>query len=198
MSAPERKADLRRQALARLRSMAPEERSRASKALADRLLERPEVAAAGCILGFAPLNSEPGLEDALETLRADGRRVLLPRAGAEPGVLEAVELVQPINSLEPDALGVRTPSTGEPVPSGAIELVLVPGLMFDTWGQRLGRGGGYYDRLLERLPAARLIGTCFEASMCERVPVEPHDHRVDLVVTDERTIDCVSQRPSKS
>ena len=198
MSTPGSKAELRRNALARLRGMKPEERTRASESLVTRLLALPDVAASGCILGFAPLASEPGVEEALETLRADGRRVLLPRAGPEPGVLEAVELSQPINALEPDALGVRTPSTGEPVATGAIELVLVPGLMFDTWGQRLGRGGGYYDRLLERLPAARLVGICFETSVCERVPVEPHDHRVDLVVTEQRTIDCMSQRPSKS
>ena len=69
--------------------------------------------------------------------------------------------------------------------------MLVPGLMFDPWGKRLGRGGGYYDRLLGRLSGATLIGVCFDATLREEVPAEAHDRKVDMVVTESRTIDCV-------
>ena len=76
------------------------------------------------------------------------------------------------------------------MPLDRISTVLVPGVMFDPWGKRLGRGGGYYDRLLEKLPEAALIGVCFEASIQDEVPTEAHDRQVEIIVTDARTIDC--------
>jgi 5-formyltetrahydrofolate cyclo-ligase len=155
----------------------------------------PEVTGAATILGFAPLDSEPEIAPLLDELRAKGIRILLPRLGSEPGSLEAIQLDRPIEALARDGLGVRSPEAGRPVPPDEIELVLVPGLMFDTWGQRLGRGGGYYDRLLERLPRARLVGICHEVSMGDLVSVELHDHRVDWIVTESRTIDCTTRTP---
>ena len=190
MSVTRDKAALRRRALEGLRTMEAGERAGFSKELVRRLLELPDLRAGHCLLAFAPLNTEPAIESGLETLRGRGLRLLLPRMGAEPGSLEVVEPDRSLEALPRDALGVRSPETGALVPLEEIGTVLVPGLMFDTWGQRLGRGGGYYDRLLERLPAARLVGTCFERSVCERVPVESHDRPVDLLITERRRVDC--------
>jgi 5-formyltetrahydrofolate cyclo-ligase len=188
---PPEKAERRSAMLQALRAMRPEDREAASKRVRDRLDERPEVRETPYLLAFASLGTEPDITPLLDRLRDSGRRILLPRAGNEPGSLEAVALKQPIHELEKDDLGVRVPSGGEPVPLERITTVLVPGVMFDTWGKRLGRGGGYYDRLLEQLPQAALIGVCFDASVQEdEVPTEAHDQRVDAIVTDLRTIDC--------
>ena len=71
------------------------------------------------------------------------------------------------------------------VDPGAVDVILVPGLAFTRAGQRLGRGGGFYDRLLARLPAVTWkIGVCFEVQISDAVPSEPHDVTVDCVMTE--------------
>jgi 5-formyltetrahydrofolate cyclo-ligase len=111
------------------------------------------------------------------------KRLLLP-------VVEGDDLV--LVAYRPDALrcgafGILEP-TGEPFADyEAIDLALVPGMAFDAEGNRLGRGRGFYDRLLPRIEAP-LIGLAFSWQMVGEVPVEPHDRRVDAVVTDRELI----------
>lgn len=64
---------------------------------------------------------------------------------------------------------------------GKIDLILVPGVAFDKSGNRLGRGKGYYDKVLKQTEAYKL-GVCFDFQLVERVPVEPHDVKMDRVV----------------
>jgi len=67
-----------------------------------------------------------------------------------------------------------------------IDVILVPGLAFDRAGNRLGRGGGYYDRLLECARAAApvtAVGICFEWQLQKDVPIATHDQQLDLVVS---------------
>lgn len=86
--------------------------------------------------------------------------------------------------------GVRTP-TGDPIDPNTLDLVLVPGLAFDLAGRRLGRGGGFYDRFLAELPAATtLVGVCFEAQLVDRVPTDPHDARVRMLITESGARTC--------
>ena len=191
---PPSKTSLRSSALHAIRALDEERRATASAEVRGRLMTLVRDLGPGALLGFAPLSSEPDIGEFLETTRDGGRSVLLPRPGAEEGSLEAVPLIGPLAALRRDRMGVRIPSGGPAIPLSEIGLVLVPGLMFDPWGKRLGRGGGYYDRLLARLPRARCVGICFECCIGERVPVEDHDRCVDLVVTEDRTIDCTRDR----
>jgi 5-formyltetrahydrofolate cyclo-ligase len=68
-----------------------------------------------------------------------------------------------------------------------IDVLLVPGIAFDHQGNRLGRGKGYYDRFLRRLPATTLtIGVVFEAMIRPRIPHAAHDHPIKMVITENR------------
>ncbi len=72
---------------------------------------------------------------------------------------------------------------------GDVDLVLVPGLAFDPNGNRLGRGKGYYDRLLSQSSSrTALVALAFEEQILERLPVEPHDVKMDYIVTENRVI----------
>jgi 5-formyltetrahydrofolate cyclo-ligase len=78
----------------------------------------------------------------------------------------------------------------EPVPSvfaaeDELDLIIVPGIAFDCAGCRIGRGGGFYDRLIPQYSAKR-AGICFDFQCLETIPAEPHDCRMDAVVTDIR------------
>lgn len=86
-------------------------------------------------------------------------------------------------SLVPgDKYGIPEPA-GEAIDNEEeIELVIVPGVAFDNNNNRMGRGAGYYDRILRRLPKARKIGFAFDFQMVEQVPVEPHDIKMDKII----------------
>lgn len=107
------------------------------------------------------------------------KRILLPVVQGEE--LE-LRIYKGEETLVTGAYGIGEP-TGETFTDyAAIDLVLVPGVAFDRKGNRLGRGKGYYDRLLPHLPAARKIGICFPFQIVEEVPAESFDIRMDEIV----------------
>jgi 5-formyltetrahydrofolate cyclo-ligase len=174
----EEKQMLRLRVLESLRAMSPEERSEKSKAISAILRQRLG-GGAGVVFGFAPLRLEP---DWL-ALGCEGK-VAFPRIeGTTLHYHQSSDFVR-------GPFGAREPSGGELVSRELASAVLVPGLAFDRDGARLGRGGGFYDRLLEdSLLRAPRIGVCFACQMVERVPEEPHDAKVDAIVTEEGWID---------
>jgi 5-formyltetrahydrofolate cyclo-ligase len=80
------------------------------------------------------------------------------------------------------AFGILEPSRGDLAESLEIDLVIVPGLAFDTAGKRLGRGKGYYDKLLKNESMLK-IGVCFDFQLVDEVPTEPFDIAMDMVIT---------------
>ncbi len=83
------------------------------------------------------------------------------------------------------------PEPKGPAYRGEIDLILVPGIAFDTQCNRLGRGGGYYDRFLRKLHSAFKIGVGYDFQLLDTaLPVSGHDQRVDMVVTEKRQIRC--------
>jgi 5-formyltetrahydrofolate cyclo-ligase len=86
-------------------------------------------------------------------------------------------------SLVPgDKYGIPEPKGDAITNEEVIELVIVPGVAFDCNYNRMGRGAGYYDRILRRIPMAYKIGLAFDFQMVERVPVEPHDIKMDEII----------------
>ena len=85
------------------------------------------------------------------------------------------------DGLREARFGILEPSSGEEIRIGAVDLIVVPGMGFDAQGNRLGRGKGFYDRLLASEGPLK-VGVCFDFQLFERIPVEPHDRPVDRVV----------------
>ncbi len=176
------KADLRREMRQRLRALGPE-RDEKSRALVAAIAAHPAFLRSRHIAIFSPLPSEPDVEMLWETGRGG---FCYPRIAGDE--IEFVTVVDR-DHLWPAAWNpqVREPASADAriVPPAKIGLLLVPGLAFTRDGQRLGRGGGFYDRFLPRLPAgATKLGICFDLQMVEALPVESHDWRVDAVVTE--------------
>ena len=112
----------------------------------------------------------------------DGKALLWPRVATD-GRLELVACA--VDALRPGAYGIPAPPPGiPPAPSGPDLLIVVPGRAFDRSGARLGRGGGHYDRLLAEAGAATAVGWCIDWQRRGALPVESHDRRVALVVTE--------------
>ncbi|MEY2485657.1 MAG: 5-formyltetrahydrofolate cyclo-ligase [Verrucomicrobiota bacterium] len=160
MTTPE-KAALRAGMMKRLREMTAEDREAASDELCERVLEMTPWAEAQSAVLFVPMPSEPIITPL--KLDCDARKV------------SCVTLAQ----------STRT-DTELQLPA-SIDLILVPGVAFSTDRHRLGRGGGFFDRLLAG-PAANAfkLGVCFSFQMIESVPTESQDVVMDAIVTDQR------------
>jgi len=72
----------------------------------------------------------------------------------------------------------------------SIDLIIMPGIAFDCQGNRIGHGMGYYDRLLKKKMNAHRLGLAFEFQIVENIPTEPHDIKVEKIVTEKRIITC--------
>ncbi|MFE3223413.1 5-formyltetrahydrofolate cyclo-ligase [Nocardia sp. NPDC059228] len=170
----------REEILARRRALPAADQEREAAALA---AAAGALAAAGWVCAYVPVGGEPGSLAMLDALRAAGARVLLPVTG-EPGPLEWAEYTGPAG-LRRGRFGLREPE-GAPVANGIAKAaaILVPALAVDRRGVRLGRGAGYYDRSLSACRAdARLIAVVRDDELVERLPEEPHDHRMGWALT---------------
>lgn len=191
-SAEDRKREARRAAEAAAAAVPPPDRAAAGEAIARSLIELPQWLGAGVVMLYRPLGSEPDLSLAIDAAIDARKRVLLPRSLRETASIEAVPLPSRDAPLKRDPLGVPAP-VGPPADPRSIDLVVVPGVAFDLRCVRLGRGGGYYDRFLASLaPECLRVGVCLDCRVLERVPAEPHDLAMDLLLTERRRID----RPS--
>jgi 5-formyltetrahydrofolate cyclo-ligase len=179
---------------------------------ARQLLERQGFwKAAGRILFYAPLSGEldvwPLFEDAVRA----GKEAYLPRfVGEKPlkrfqdgpakaplkrdvkgngqrYVACAVRDLQ--KDLKTGQFGIREPVEGRPeIALNRLDFVLVPGIAFDLQGRRLGRGKGYYDRLLAEV-RGKTCGVAFDEQIVDEIPVEPHDIHVNCILTPTRWIE---------
>lgn len=176
-----------RAAIARI---GPAEHAAWSALVRDRLEAIEAVRTARVVMGFWALGREPDVLPLLAALLGRGAVVALPRVDWEGHSMLGAAVGDLSRDVVRSRHGVVMPSEAcAPVDPGEIDVVLVPGLAFDEQRWRIGRGGGYYDRFLAdpSLRAARL-GVCFEAQIAGDLPREPHDARVDAVVTERRTI----------
>jgi 5-formyltetrahydrofolate cyclo-ligase len=189
------KAELRRELLNCLLAIPSEQRSERSRKACRNLVSTEHFQRASTIMMFLSLPHEVDTAEAILHAWQLGKAVAVPKISWQQRHMIAVE----INSLETGLMtsssGLRNPVAGVPVPFGDIDLVVTPGLGFDRRGNRLGRGGCYYDRFFanEELKAAR-CGFGFAEQFVDSIPVVDHDEPVEILVTDEKIIYFDSQK----
>lgn len=169
-------------------------RDAASAAITRHVLAMPEYAAADRVVAYVALREEASLASVVADVLARGRGLLLPRV---EGRTLAFVPVRNLAALRAGPHGLREPEGAAVAALAATDFVLAPGVAFDRHGERLGRGGGFYDRALPRGPGApRVFGVAFAFQLVARVPIESHDRSVDGVVTDEGVIRASTRDPS--
>lgn len=156
-------------------------RTKSSAMICEKLRALPEWQAAKMVMAYAPMGDEPDIEPLLCKTRATA----LPR-WADDGY-EPAKITNLTGDIYPGRFGVREPASGCPsLDWSEIDMMLIPGLAFDTEGNRLGRGGGFYDRLLENARKAgevTSVGIAFDWQLVKSVPLERHDLPVTLVLS---------------
>lgn len=181
------KTALRDQVLAARRRLSIAELAQASLALSEEVLALPEVRRAATVAAYVSVGSEPGTGLLLEALLARGRRVILPLLRPDLDLDWAEHTgTAALRSARRGLLEPATPPLGVDAIATA-DVVLVPGLAAGPAGERLGRGGGSYDRALGRVPVGTLTAVLLhEGETGREVPTEPHDRPVTAAVVPGR------------
>ena len=183
------KSQLRLELQKCLISIPDEERKEKSRKACRNLISTQEFQNASAIMMYLSLPHELDTSEAILCAWQLGKIVVVPKVSWQQRHMIPVQ----INSLETgfsaDVAGLRNPITGAPVPFEDIDLVVAPGLGFDRKGNRLGRGGSYYDRFFTNKDLrAPKCGFAFAEQVMESVPVTDHDVKVDFLVTDEEVL----------
>jgi 5-formyltetrahydrofolate cyclo-ligase len=187
------KVALRARFLARRLGRPESERAAAAEAVAAVLLRG--LAGAGTVAAFVPDPTEPGHGQLPGALAPLGARVLLPVIPARGRDLGWAE---DSGQFEPGRYGLLEPVGPrlDPTALGTADVVVVPALVVDRSGIRLGRGGGYYDRALPHArPDALLVALAFDDEVVDELPAEAHDRPVDAVATPSGWLDLAGGTP---
>ncbi len=183
------KQQLRQQIRAKLYNMSPQQMLDNSQMACRKLVESDEFRRANTVMAFLSMPHEIDTAQFILCSWQHAKIIAVPKVSWQQRHMIPVE----INSLETgiatEAGGLRNPITGVPVPVDDIDLVVTPGLAFDSDGNRLGRGGSYYDKFFqnERLRAVR-CGFAFSEQLVDKVPTFEYDQPIDMIITDKEVL----------
>jgi len=154
------------------------------KKILKNLLKLPELNKARNILFYCAVKGEPDLTPLMKLMLKKNGYVILPKV---EGYNLKLYTVRDLSTLKKGKFGIPEPIEGEIVDPESTDLAFIPGLIFDREGYRIGFGKGYYDRLLENLKATS-IGVAYSFQVLPKIPKDPWDKPVHLVVTEEEII----------
>ncbi len=181
-----RKAALRAQALARRDALEIDDRLIWDEAITEGVLALPAFdAAEGPVAAYWPMRSEADPRPVLEALHERGLPLCLPAIVAKRMIFRRWAPYEPI---VPGGFGTLVPDPAQPESVPAI--LIVPLAAFDRRGYRIGYGKGYYDAKLTEIGPVTSISIAYAAQEIDTVPDEPHDRRLDWIVTERETIRC--------
>lgn len=178
------KKELRCIIRARKQEHSPEQLAACSRTVCNALKMHPKVTGADTVLLYWSMADEVDTHDLVRLLARQGKKVLLPK------VVSREEMtLHPFTSdtdMAQNGMGIVEPTTPavplESLGAGEGMTAIMPGMAFTATGERMGRGRGYYDRMLKRLPHIYKIGICFPFQLLDGIPSDEHDVRMDEVL----------------
>lgn len=182
------KSALRKVLREKRRSIGKKERSAWDAAILVHLVQSSAFQKADTILLFLSAKDEPDTFGILKAAWAAGKQTAVPRC--MDGGRMAFYCISSLEDVKPGAYGILEPVSSAQPSLTPDTLCLVPAVAFTSAGDRLGQGGGYYDRFLESYPFLQTIGICYSCLMQSHLPCLPNDRQVGAVVTEKSLEVC--------
>ena len=173
------KKELRRTIRDRKRAMTEEEICSRSAALAEKFCATEQYKLAKTLYGYMPYNQEVRTVPILEQALRDGKKVAVPKVCGDR--MDFIYITD-LSLMEKSDMGIPEPVANGPIGDDPAALVLMPGLAFTENGDRMGYGGGFYDKFLASEPEHPTVALCYEFQMVKELPTEEYDIPVDLVL----------------
>jgi 5-formyltetrahydrofolate cyclo-ligase len=187
----ERKHHIRRSLLAMRRRLSEAERLARSRRVWERVVALSCYQQARVVLGYMAFDREVLTDGLMRQAIASGKQVVLPRVQTDRQGMALYVIEDLERDVAPGYRGILEPrpQRTRAVTPETLEVALVPGVAFDLRGGRLGFGIGFYDRLLSQLPQhIPTVGLAFDFQIIPRLPSQPHDVRLDAIVTESRVM----------
>lgn len=153
-----------------------------SELIVHKILQLQEIVSAKTILLYYPSKSEVDISGLFQIFHKQGKSIFLPKVADFQ-----IAKFTPKTSLAKGYKGIPEPEVQGECPEH-IDICILPGLGFDHFGNRIGHGGGWYDRIFNKIKFAKHIGVCFDSQLIAKIPTEPHDKEVDFVITEKKII----------
>ncbi|MBU5481520.1 5-formyltetrahydrofolate cyclo-ligase [Blautia sp. MSJ-19] len=177
----EEKKQIRKQIFAARKAHTDQQIADWSREIAEAVTALPEYRDCRRMLAYADYNHEVMTKYIIEAAWKDGKEVAVPKVvGQDMLFYKLTDFAQ----LEKGYFGIPEPATGEIV-QWEDALMIMPGVAFDRANHRVGYGGGFYDRFLEKHPQVKRVAVAFEFQMLPEVPVEPTDISPEFIVTEK-------------
>lgn len=181
------KNNLKKAILEQRNSMPNHEVTDKSDKIKNNLFNLQQYKISKIMMFFVSYNSEvfthEMIKEALKT-----KKIIVPKI--EHNQIEPSLILDFDNLVPSGKFGILEPIEAMKISYKNIDLILVPGIVFDLQGLRIGYGLGFYDKFLRLVPKAIKIGLAFDFQVVDEIPQEEHDVPVDIIVTEERVIDC--------
>lgn len=180
------KRSIRAQFLAERKSRSVDFCADSSRKIQQRCLQSTEFARASCVALYSPIQNEVQTDLVARQVLESGKLLVYPKVKGDELEFRAVA---DLSDLKPGAFNVLEPNDGQTVPVEELDLIAVPGIVFDKAGHRLGYGRGYYDRTLTRCrrDCAR-AGFAYDFQLVERLPSAGHDETLSVLLTESCTL----------
>tara|TARA_Y100000310_G_scaffold140319_1_gene139676 strand:- start:457 stop:1026 length:570 start_codon:yes stop_codon:yes gene_type:complete len=162
-----------------------------SSEIKEKLFSLEEFKDAKNILFYVSFNNEVDTQEIIKELLSE-KNIIVPYVEKDNPILQLSEL-KSFNELEPKTLGILEPKEKfiREFSPKKLDLVVVPGLVFDQNGHRIGYGYGYYDRFFHKLNKdVKKIGFAFDFQVVDKIPEEKHDVPMDVVITENKVLVC--------
>ena len=163
-----------------------------SSSIQSRILNLEEIINCNTIFVYVSFRSEVETLDLIQSFLNLGKIVTVPITRVMEKRLDAIRISDPATDLVPGYCDIPEPEEKlclkQKVDPADIDVILLPGSVFDERGGRFGYGGGYYDRFVSAIPRALRVGLAFDLQIVEKAPLQDHDEILDLVITETRII----------
>ena len=185
-------SQLRQDILAVRNNLTTDQLRKQSMAIHKNLLNQKEILNSDTIFVYVSFRSEVETLNLINTFLDLGKTVTVPITRVKEKRLDAIRITDPETELAPGYCNIPEPREElypkQKAAPADIDLILLPGSVFDERGGRFGYGGGYYDRFVSSVPLAFRVGLAFDLQIVEKAPIQAHDEILDLVITETRII----------